>query len=110
MPKGDSCAKNLLWKQLQLYTAQNPISVPPGLSVILFLHEWFPAETVAMYFIQIRQEEKYALRWWWKQTFFRDREEKKINSSGLEAVNFYFVAKWTFEIRDCCVYRNIKHN
>ena len=50
MPIGDSCAKNLLWKQLQLYIAQNPISVPPGLCVILFLHELLPAEMVAMYF------------------------------------------------------------
>ena len=48
--QGESLAKDLLWKQLQLFKFQNPFSVSTSLCFILLLPELAPAETVAKLF------------------------------------------------------------
>ena len=66
--KGEDLAKNLLWKRLQLYSSQSPLSVPSILYKILLVPELAPAQKVSRLFrslfysvIQIREDESYII-------------------------------------------------
>ena len=69
--QGESLAKDLLWKQLQLLNFQNTFSVSRSLCFILLLPELAPAETVARpfrsfyFFCHPDKEEKNTSRCWW---------------------------------------------